>query len=98
MTIREELIKTIRSASWPDGGYDGFPTEKIATMIADKIIESGVVPTLEQWGLRYKNLQDEWVYSTPAGVEDAEASARKAKAPGDVLLRRYVTEWEVIDS
>lgn len=64
---------------------------------AEALYDAGLLPTKVQWGLRYKNLDDEWVYSTPAGTEDAEASARRAQAPGDVLLRRYTTEWEVVE-
>jgi len=64
---------------------------------AEALVDAGLIPTKEQWGLRYRNLQGAWVYSTPAGVEDAEANARRAKAPGDVLLRRYVTEWVVVE-
>jgi hypothetical protein len=47
----------------------------------------------EEWGLRYQNLQDEPVYIS-TDWPDGEASARKAKQPGDVLVRRYVTDWE----
>lgn len=30
----EEWAKAITRASWPDGGHDGFPTRKVAEMIA----------------------------------------------------------------
>jgi hypothetical protein len=44
----------------------------------------------EEWGLRYKNSDNRAVYIARDGKDDA----RDAMAPGDVLVRRYVTDWE----
>jgi hypothetical protein len=45
---------------------------------------------VEEWGLCYRNVRDEPVYLS----EDGKDSARAAMAPGDVLVHRYVTDWE----
>jgi hypothetical protein len=44
----------------------------------------------EEWGLRYQNAEGQSRFYTSV---DGEDSARAAMAPGDVLVRRYVTDW-----
>jgi len=35
---REQIVDDIRTAAWPDGGHDGFPSSKVAGMIADHLL------------------------------------------------------------
>ena len=37
---RPALIEAIKAARWPDGSLDGFPSTKVAAMIADAILSS----------------------------------------------------------
>lgn len=50
-------------------------------------------PLTEVWGLRYQNLQDQPVYES----KDGRASAEGAAESGDVVVRRFVTQWEAIN-
>lgn len=73
----------------PDGGYVPKAGGKRGT--PPKIPAVAPAPT-EQWGLRYMNFDNESVYIS----QDGKESALRAMAPGDVLVHRYVTEWEPV--
>lgn len=33
----EEMVEAMTKASWPDGGHDGFPSRKVAEMLAEAL-------------------------------------------------------------
>lgn len=90
---RVALTKTLLSARWPDGASDGFPTRKIAEMLADAVLASDWLATHAPSDLAALLVENERLR---ARADAAEAALEAGDACGAVGCRALAERDEAI--